>query len=237
MRDVDRVTGSGHFDFVAARPLGIPTFEIGVDDSVASGYQHPAWFTSPGRRGDDSFEILSPVQHLRSRHEGGLPRQHVSCEVFVILRRVQVSKAVGCYLYRVGLTEVARKALAIVSLVLSGVRHVGRDIYESGDGCTRACFGNYRSPVAMSDKNARSILKREGALSGSHIVLKGCLWLLANANVLAILHEDVVNTLPARTICPRAVNQYDILYGTSLCSSRSNYAERSKHYDDCRDRN
>ena len=40
VRDVDRVAGSGNFDFVAAGPSCVPTFEIGVDDSVASGYQH-----------------------------------------------------------------------------------------------------------------------------------------------------------------------------------------------------
>jgi hypothetical protein len=85
VRDVDRVAGSGDFDFVATGPCGIPAFEIGVDRSVGSGYQHPAWFTSPRRRGDDCFEILSLVHYLRSRHESRLLRWQIGCEVFVKL--------------------------------------------------------------------------------------------------------------------------------------------------------
>jgi hypothetical protein len=79
------VAGSGDFDFVATGPCGIPAFEIGVDRSVGSGYQHPAWFTSPRRRGDDCFEILSLVHYLRSRHESRLLRRQIGCEVFVKL--------------------------------------------------------------------------------------------------------------------------------------------------------
>src|SRR5580698_2751123 len=69
VRDVDCMAGSGDLDLVAPGPCGIPTFEIGVDRSVASGYQHPAWFAPPCRRGDHSFEVLGPVQYLRSSHE------------------------------------------------------------------------------------------------------------------------------------------------------------------------
>src|SRR5450755_4702988 len=123
MRNVDRVAGSGDFDLAAAGPCGIPTFEIGVDRSVASGYQHPAWFISPRRRGDDSFEILSLVQHLGSCHEGGLLRREIGCEVFMKLLRVEVGEAVGCLLYRVRLAEVAGEALSVVRLIFSRVWH------------------------------------------------------------------------------------------------------------------
>jgi hypothetical protein len=47
----------------------------------------------------------------------------------------------------------------------------------------------------MSDKNARSMLLSEDALGGSYIIFKGCLWLLDDAHVVAILDKVVVNAL------------------------------------------
>jgi hypothetical protein len=71
-------------------------------------------------------------------------------------------------------------------------------------------FGNNGSPIAVSDKNTRSILLSKDALGGSHIILKGRLRLLNDADVIAILHKNVVNALPAGTIRPSAVNQNNI---------------------------
>jgi hypothetical protein len=62
----------------------------------------------------------------------------------------------------------------------------------------------------MGDKNARSILLSKDAPSGSHIFFKGRLRLLDDADVKAILDKDVVDALPARTICPRTVYQNNI---------------------------
>ena len=45
------------------------------------------------------------------------------------------------------------------------------------------------------------------ALCGSHIVVKRRFRLLDDADVVAILDENVVDALPARTIRPGAVNQ------------------------------
>jgi hypothetical protein len=41
---LDRMTGAGDFDLVAVGSRGIPLFEIGIDGSVRSRYQRPAWF-------------------------------------------------------------------------------------------------------------------------------------------------------------------------------------------------
>jgi hypothetical protein len=100
-------------------------FEVGVDGSVASGYQHPAWFSSPSRRGDDRFEIVSSVQHLRPRHERGLLGRQVGCEVLMKLRRVEVSETVRRLLCRTGLAEIAWEALSVVSLILSSIPACG----------------------------------------------------------------------------------------------------------------
>src|SRR6266478_2867068 len=55
--DVNSVTGARDFDLMTVGPCGIPTFEVGIDGSVCCRYQHPTRFASPGRSGNDSFEI------------------------------------------------------------------------------------------------------------------------------------------------------------------------------------
>ena len=58
MRNVNAVTSTGDFDLVAVGPCGLPTFEVGVNGSIVSGYQHPARFAFPLSGGDDGFEIV-----------------------------------------------------------------------------------------------------------------------------------------------------------------------------------
>src|SRR5258705_3632785 len=155
--DVDRVTGTWDFDLVAVGSCGIPPFKLGVDGPVFCRHQHPAWFASPRRLGDDRFEIVSKVEHLRSRHESGLLSRQVGCEVLMKLRRVEVSEAVSRLLYCCRLAEVTWKAFSVVSLILSSIWHVGRDVHQTGNRWVRPGFSNYGSPIAMSDKNTRSI--------------------------------------------------------------------------------
>gem|GEM_PF-2837632 len=71
-------------------------------------------------------------------------------------------------------------------------------------------FGNYGSPITVSDKNARSVLKSEGPLGSSHVFFKRRLRLLNDAHVVAILQKNVVNAFPAGTICPGTVNLNNI---------------------------
>jgi hypothetical protein len=49
------------------------------------------------------------------------------------LRGVEVSETVCGLLYRSRLAEVTCEALSIVGLILSGIGHVGRDVYQTGD--------------------------------------------------------------------------------------------------------
>jgi hypothetical protein len=121
-------------------------------------YQHPAWFASPPSRGDDRFEIHSCVEHLRSRHESDLLSWQVGCEVLMKLRRIEVSETVCRLLYRRRLAEVTWESFSIVSLILSSIWHVGRDVHQSGNRWIRPRFSNYGSPVAVSHKNALAIL-------------------------------------------------------------------------------
>src|SRR6266852_1379354 len=132
--DVDRVAGAGDFDLVAVGSCGIPPFEIGIDGSVRSRYQRPAWPASPRSCGDDGFEIVSLVEHLRARHEGRLLGRQVGCEVLMKLRGVEVSETVCRLLYCSRLAEVTGEALSVVSLIFSSVGHVGRDVHQTSDG-------------------------------------------------------------------------------------------------------
>src|SRR5208282_5648205 len=188
--------GARNFDFVAVSSRGIPPFEIGVNGSVASGYQHPAWLTSPRSSGDYCFEILGFVQHLRPRHERGLLRRDVGCEVLMKLRRIEVSETICCLLYRVRLTEITGEALSIVRLILSRIRHVGCDVHQAGNHWVSPSFSDYRSPIAVCHKNARSVLLREDAPRSGDIVLEGRLRFLYDADAVAVFDENLVNTFP-----------------------------------------
>src|SRR3954462_3142216 len=126
------------------------------------------------------------------------------------LRGIQVSEAISCLLYSTRLAEVTWEAFSVVRLVLSSIWHVGCDVDQSDNRWIHPSFRNCGSPVAVTDKNARSVLKSEGPLGRSHVFFKRRLRLLNDANVVAILHENVVNALPAGTIRPAAVNQNNI---------------------------
>src|SRR6266478_7874553 len=199
------MAGAWDFDRVALGSCGVPPFEIRVDGSVLCRDQHPARFASPRRRGDDGFEIVGQVEHLRSRHESGLLSRQVGCEVLMKLRRVEVSETVRRLLYRSRLAEVTWEALPVVSLILSRIWHVGRDVDQTNNRWICPRFGDDGAAITVSDKNAWSILLSEHALRSSDIFFKGGLRFLNDADVVAILNQNIVNAFPAGTICPRAV--------------------------------
>src|SRR5713226_5194841 len=126
--DVYRVAGACDLDLVAVGSGGVPTFEVGVDGPVCSRYQHPAGFAFPCSRGDNCFEVVGEIGHLRSRHESGLLRGEVGCEVLMKLRGVEVSETVCRLLDRARFAEVTWETLSVIRLILSSVRHVGRDV-------------------------------------------------------------------------------------------------------------
>src|SRR5437899_2967894 len=126
------------------------------------------------------------------------------------LRGVEVSEAVCRFLYRSRLAEVTWETLSVVALILSRIRHVGRDVDQTGNRWICPGLGNYCSPIAVSDENARSILLSEHPLCRGDIFFKGGLRFLNDADVISILDENVVNAFPAGTVCPGTVNQNDV---------------------------
>src|SRR5271156_2883235 len=144
------------------------------------------------------------------RHERGPVVGKVSCEQFLKLSRGDICETVWRCLFGSRFVEVPRKAFSVVGLFLDGVWHVSGDVDQPNDGWIISGFGDYGASVAVRDKNARSVLKSKDALCGNHIILKGCLRLLDDDDVVAIFDENAVNTFPAGTICPGAVNQNNI---------------------------
>jgi hypothetical protein len=127
------------------------------------------------------------------------------------LRGVEISETVSRRLYRGRLAEVTWEAFSDVSLILSSIWHVGRDVYQSNNRWIRAGFSDYGSAITMRDKNAWSILLSQDALRRSHIFFKGGLRFLDDADGEAVFDKNVVNAFPARTIRPGTVNQNNIL--------------------------
>src|SRR5580704_1293573 len=130
------------------------------------------------------------------------------------LCRVDVCETVRCFLYGARLGQIARKAISVLGLFLTGIRHVGRDIHQASDRWIVARFGDDRSPIAMGDKNAWSILKSKCALRSGHVFFKGRLRLLDDADVVTIIDKNVVDAFPAGTICPSSMHQNNILDAT-----------------------
>src|SRR6266478_1511462 len=191
------MAGAWDFDLMTLGSFGVPPFEVRVDGSVLCRDQHPARFASPRSRGDDCFEIVSQVEHLRSCHESGLLSRQVGCEVIVKLCGIEVSETVCRLLYRSRLAEIAREAFPVVSFIFAGIWHVRRDVNQCHDLRVVRGFGDYRSTITVSDNNARSVLLSDHALRRSDIFFEGRLWLLNDADPVAVFDENVVDAFPA----------------------------------------
>jgi len=70
---------------------------------------------------------------------------------------------------------------------------VGRDIHQANNRWIVSRFRDYGSPIAVRDKDAWSALECEDTLHGGHIILEARLWLLDDADVVAILDKNVVD--------------------------------------------
>ena len=78
------MAGAGDLDLVAVGSCGIPAFEIGVDGSVCSCYQHPAWFAPPkdGRLHEGRPQAVNPQFRAREWHESTIPDESLSASLF-----------------------------------------------------------------------------------------------------------------------------------------------------------
>src|SRR6202035_2671630 len=102
------------------------------------------------------------------------------------------------------------EALSVVRFVFSSVWHVRCNVHQPRNGWIRARFRNYGTPIAVCDKDARSVLECEDAFHSGHIIVEGSLRLLDDADVEVISDKVVVNALPTRTVRPGTVDQHNI---------------------------
>jgi hypothetical protein len=101
---------------------------------------------------------------------------------------------------------------------------VGRDVNQCHNFGIVRSFGDYRSAIAVSYYNARSVLLSDHALRRSHVFFEGRLWLLNDADLVAIFDENVVNAFPALAICPGTMNKNNVPYLRSVflrCHSKT----------------
>jgi hypothetical protein len=72
----------------------------------------------------------------------------------------------------------------------------------------------------MSNKKARPVLQSYNAFGGGDVILEGRFRLLNHAYIEMVLNKNVINLFPARTICPGAVYEYDVLDWNALGKGR-----------------
>ena len=211
------MAGACDFDRVAMSSLGIKPFEVGVDRSIRPGDDHPTRFFSPCRRGDYCLEIVRGVGNLRSRHEIGLLHRKIMAAKYswnwVGSRYVETASAV--FFIAPDLLRALEEALSVVPLrSLQRLACALQHTTQSGNRWIGARnYYNYGSPIAMRDKDARSVLQCEDTLYGGHIILIGRLGLLDHGDFEAIPDEVVVNAPPARrTVRPGTVDEDDIFH-------------------------
>src|SRR5436190_23902864 len=107
-----------------------------------------------------------------------------------------MSEACRRLLYRGTFTKITWDPLSNVGLMLSRVRHVGRDVYQTNDRWICSRFGDDGAAITVSHKNAWPILQSEDALRRRHIFFEGRLRLLNDTYLVTILDQNVVNAFP-----------------------------------------
>ena len=166
------MTRACDFDLLAVGSRSIKPFEVGVDGSICPGDDHPTRLFSPCRRGDDRLEIHSCVEHLGSGHKGGLLNRQIGCKEKMKLRGVEKSKPICSRDHRGRLAEITWEALSVLRLTLSRIRHVSSNVHQSDNGWISSRFRNNGSPIAMCDKDGRSVLQCEDTLHGGDVILE-----------------------------------------------------------------
>src|SRR3989442_2280103 len=73
-------------------------------------------------------------------------------------------------------------------------------------------FSDPRSAIRVADKNRWSVLCCQGALGNRDVILQRYRWILDDADVVTVLLQDSVYTLPTRAIYKTTMNQNDILH-------------------------
>ena len=94
---------------------------------------------------------------------------------------------------------------------LALVRREGRDVDERRHVGIGASLGDHRPAVGVADENDRLALRVDDALGRGHVAFERQRRILDDADVVAVLLQDVVDALPAGAVHETAVNENDVL--------------------------
>src|SRR6267378_6192248 len=212
LRHVDGMAALDLYDR-RTRPPGHGTLGIGWDHLVVGGDHVPARLGLPRRFTDLAAESLHAPWDLGVGHERGFFCVHVGSEGGGELRSVEEQIAVLRRQYR-RYGCAGRWILDQRGHGLALVRSKGGDINESRNLGIVSGFSDYCSPVGVADENCRSVLRCKNALGSRHVVLQRYRRVLDDADVIAVLLQDTVDTFPARAVCKTSMNQNDVLHGS-----------------------
>src|ERR1700686_408541 len=212
LRHVDRMATLDLNDR-GASPLGHGTLGIRWNHLVIGNDQVPTRLAFPRRFTALAVESLHAPWDLGVGHECGFFCVHVGSEGGGELRSVEEQIAVLRRQYRrYGCAW--RWILDQRGHGLALVRSKGGDINESRNLGIVSGFSDYRSPVGVADENCRSVLRCKNALGSRHVVLQRDRRVLDDADVVAVLLQDTVDTFPARAVYKTSMNQNDVLHGS-----------------------
>jgi hypothetical protein len=85
------------------------------------------------------------------------------------------------------------------------------DVHEPCDFWIGAGFSNYRAAVRVTDQNDRTGLVVDHEFRSGNVAAKRYRWILYDADVEAVLFEDVVDIHPAGAVYERAVDKDDVV--------------------------
>ena len=87
------------------------------------------------------------------------------------------------------------------------VRREGCDVYERRHVGMVASFGHHRSAIGVANENDRLALCVDGALDHGDVVFERKSRILDDADAVAVLAQQAVDTLPAGAVDETPVNQ------------------------------
>src|ERR1700687_1703674 len=186
------------FEFfrVAMSARVVPSLEIGIDDPVRSRNNRPARLGRPGGRGHRRSEDLGCGQYLRSRFEFGLLAWQIRGEVLVEVVRVEKGEAVVGLLYHSFLLRGGTGHVLLLSkgaFVFSDIGSVRSDVHKADDIRVDAGLRDDRAAVAVTDKDARALLKVEDTLGRRDVVFQRGQRFLNDAHAVAVPGQDLVD--------------------------------------------
>src|SRR5882724_1854883 len=198
LRDIDGVAALDLNDR-GAGPLGHRTLGVRWDHLVVGGDQVPARLGPPRRFANSATKSRHAPRDLGVGHERSFFCVYIGRERGRELRLVEEQITVLRRQYR-RYGGAGRRILNKRGHGLALVRSERGNVHEPCDLCVVSGFGDHRSTIGMADENCRSVLRCKNSFGNCYVVLQRYCRILDNANTVAVLLQDLVDTLPASAV-------------------------------------